>query len=154
MKYIVNDRIEFNSEDLSKGVILNQEGTDFRFLYKEKLYDIKLISHDVESKTYTLKINGFKTKVSQSNELDQLIGQLGFNKPPKKELKEVTAPMPGLVKEVFVKEGDNITIGDNLFVLEAMKMENIIKSTGEGTISKMMVQKGDKVEKGNILAKL
>lgn len=154
MNYTVNGRIEFDAATLAKGTILHQEDNTYRFLYKEKLYDIKVLDYNAEEKTYDLKINGFKTKVKQSNELDILIAQLGFNKPPKKELKEINAPMPGLVKEVFVKEGDAIAVGDNLFILEAMKMENIIKSSGEGTISKILVIQGEKVEKGTVLAKL
>jgi biotin carboxyl carrier protein len=154
MNYTVNGRIEFDGNTLAKGTILQKEDNTYRFLYKEKLYDIKVLNYNAEEKTYDLKINGFKTKVKQSNELDILIAQLGFNKPPKKELKEITSPMPGLVKEVFVNEGDAIAVGDNLFILEAMKMENIIKSSGEGTISKILVAQGEKVEKGTVLAKL
>ncbi len=154
MKYIVNDRINFSDEDLASGVVFPSENGEHRFLYKEKLYDIKVLSIDMENKTYHVKINGLKVKVQQSNELDELISKLGFNTPPKRELKEIVAPMPGLVKEVFIKEGDTINEGDNLFILEAMKMENIIKSVGEGTISKVNVTQGDKVEKGSILAKL
>ncbi len=154
MKYEVNNRIAFESEKLEKGVVLDKKGDNYRFLYKEKLYDIKLLGIDSHEKTYNIKINGYLTKVKQSNELDVLIAQLGFDKPPKKELKEIAAPMPGLVKEVFVQEGATIQEGDNLFILEAMKMENIIKSSGEGTISAILVKQGDKVEKGSVLAKL
>ena len=49
---------------------------------------------------------------------------------------------------------DEIKTGDNLFILEAMKMENIIKAAGEGIISAVMVNQGDKVEKNGLLAKL
>jgi biotin carboxyl carrier protein len=86
--------------------------------------------------------------------LDQLINQLGFNKPPKIELKQIIAPMPGLVKDILIKEGDAISSGTNLLILEAMKMENILKSHGEGSIKSVEVKIGDKVEKGTILIKL
>jgi biotin carboxyl carrier protein len=59
--------------------------------------------------------------------------------------------MPGLVLKVFVKEGDTVKKGDNLFVLEAMKMENIIKSAADVTIKSMNLKPGDKVEKGQLL---
>jgi biotin carboxyl carrier protein len=154
MNHIVNGRIDFDSKVLSNGTVLNQEGNSYRFLYKDKLYDISIMSYEANEKTYCLKINGYNTKVKETNELDVLIAKLGFNRPPKKELKEIIAPMPGLVKEVFVKEGDVIKNGDNLFILEAMKMENIIKSSGEGILSMVLVVKGEKVEKGSILAKL
>jgi biotin carboxyl carrier protein len=59
--------------------------------------------------------------------------------------------MPGLVLKVFVNKGDSIKKGDNLFVLEAMKMENIIKSPADVTVEKILIKPGDKVEKGQIL---
>jgi biotin carboxyl carrier protein len=69
----------------------------------------------------------------------------------KKKLKELKAPMPGLVLDVLVKSGDTVTIGQDLLVLEAMKMENSIKSPQEGVIDEISIQKQDKVEKNQIL---
>lgn len=154
MKYTINDKIEFDSKDLSKGTVIESDGNNHKFLYKEKLYNIKVLNYNHENKEYKLVVNGYTLKVKQSNELDQLINQLGFNKPPLKSLKEVNAPMPGLVKEILIKIGSEVKEGDNLFILEAMKMENIIKSSGVGIISELKVTKGEKVEKGQILAKL
>jgi biotin carboxyl carrier protein len=59
--------------------------------------------------------------------------------------------MPGLVIEYFVKEGDEVQAGDKLMILEAMKMENVIKATGEGKIKKLVVSKGNTVEKNQLL---
>jgi biotin carboxyl carrier protein len=59
--------------------------------------------------------------------------------------------MPGLVIEYFVNEGDDVQAGDKLMILEAMKMENIIKASGEGKIKKLIVSKGSTVEKNQLL---
>jgi biotin carboxyl carrier protein len=59
--------------------------------------------------------------------------------------------MPGLVLSVLVKEGDEVKKGDNLFVLEAMKMENIIKSPADVTIKSIKIKASDKVEKNQVL---
>jgi biotin carboxyl carrier protein len=59
--------------------------------------------------------------------------------------------MPGLVLKISVKVGDVVKKGDNLFVLEAMKMENIIKSPADVTIRTIRIKPGDKVEKGQVL---
>jgi biotin carboxyl carrier protein len=59
--------------------------------------------------------------------------------------------MPGLVLKIFVKDGDTVKKGDNLFVLEAMKMENIIKSPADVTVKTIRIKPGDKVEKGQVL---
>ncbi|MCC7050886.1 MAG: acetyl-CoA carboxylase biotin carboxyl carrier protein subunit, partial [Bacteroidia bacterium] len=53
--------------------------------------------------------------------------------------------------EAKVKEGDKVTKGDALMVLEAMKMENILKSPGDGIIKKINVSKGQAVEKNTVL---
>lgn len=59
----------------------------------------------------------------------------------------ITAPIPGLITGIKIKEGDQISPGDSLFVLEAMKMENEIKSPYVGSIKKIMINKGAAVEK-------
>ena len=63
----------------------------------------------------------------------------------------VLLPMPGMVLNVLVKEGDAVKKGDELLVLEAMKMENNIKAPGDGIVSEISVKSGDKVEKNQIL---
>ncbi len=65
--------------------------------------------------------------------------------------KMLKAAMPGLVLEVKVKIGDKVTAGQPLLILEAMKMENIIKAKGDGTIKAIHVENGGSVEKGNKL---
>jgi biotin carboxyl carrier protein len=63
----------------------------------------------------------------------------------------VKAPMPGMVVGVKVREGDKVKKGMPLVVIEAMKMENIIKAKGEGTVKSILVTKGKSVEKGDRL---
>jgi biotin carboxyl carrier protein len=64
---------------------------------------------------------------------------------------QIKAPMPGLVLSVLVTEGDEVKKGDNLLVLEAMKMENMIKSPTDGIIKKIEIKQGNKVEKNELL---
>ncbi len=59
--------------------------------------------------------------------------------------------MPGLVLDLRVNEGESVKKGDPILVLEAMKMENIIKSPIDGTIKKINVKKGLAVEKNQVL---
>lgn len=60
----------------------------------------------------------------------------------------VTSPLPGIILEIAVKEGDAVKKGQKLIVLEAMKMENIIESTADGTVTSIKVNKGDSVLEG------
>jgi biotin carboxyl carrier protein len=68
-----------------------------------------------------------------------------------KKINEIKAPMPGLVLRIPINEGDSVSKGEGLLVLEAMKMENIIKSPGDVVVSKILVKPGQAVEKNQLL---
>jgi biotin carboxyl carrier protein len=59
--------------------------------------------------------------------------------------------MPGLIIDLRVKEGDQVKAGDPLLILEAMKMENIIKASGDSIVKSLKVKKGETVEKNQVL---
>lgn len=63
----------------------------------------------------------------------------------------VTSPLPGVVLDVFVKEGDAVKTGQKVVMLEAMKMENVIEATCDGTVKAIKVNKGDSVLEGAVL---
>lgn len=65
--------------------------------------------------------------------------------------KAITAPIPGVIISVSAKVGDNIKVGQEVCVLEAMKMKNSIKSTRSGKISGVKINTGDHVQHGQIL---
>ena len=60
----------------------------------------------------------------------------------------VTSPLPGVILEVSVKVGDAVKRGQKVMVLEAMKMENVIEATADGTVTAIKVDKGDSVLEG------
>ena len=59
--------------------------------------------------------------------------------------------MPGTVSQILVKEGDKVSKGQNLCVLEVMKMETFIQAAKDGTVTKIFVQTGSQVETNNAL---
>jgi len=61
------------------------------------------------------------------------------------------APMPGKISEVLIKKDQKVKAGQSLMIIEAMKMEQTIKSPNAGKISKIMVKKGQQVENGESL---
>ena len=67
---------------------------------------------------------------------------------PAVEGKAVTSPLPGVIIEVSVKEGDTVAAGQKVAVLEAMKMENEIQAEKAGVVTKIHVSKGDSVLEG------
>jgi biotin carboxyl carrier protein len=66
----------------------------------------------------------------------------------------VKAPLPGLIIDVKVREGDKVKAGQNIVVMEAMKMENQIQATTDGTVKKIFVKKGDNVAESNALVEI
>ena len=67
---------------------------------------------------------------------------------------ELTAPMPGQIRAVNVRQGDRVTKGQTLLVLEAMKMEMKIQAPGDGVISSVLVEAGQTVEREQILIEI
>jgi glutaconyl-CoA/methylmalonyl-CoA decarboxylase subunit gamma len=66
----------------------------------------------------------------------------------------VKAPLPGLIIDVKVREGEKVKAGQNIIVMEAMKMENQIQATTDGTVKKIFVKKGDNVAEGNAMVEI
>jgi len=66
--------------------------------------------------------------------------------------RKIAAPMPGKVVRLLVHEGDEVEPGSGVAVVEAMKMQNEIKSPKKGTIQKILVSKGAAVNAGDVLA--
>jgi biotin carboxyl carrier protein len=66
--------------------------------------------------------------------------------------KKLTAPMPGKIVRVLVSQGTTVEAGAGVLVVEAMKMQNEIKSPKKGTIQKIMVSEGAAVNLGDVLA--
>ena len=60
----------------------------------------------------------------------------------------VNSPLPGVILEVSVKEGDVVKKGQKVMLLEAMKWENVIEATAVGTVTSIKVNKGDSILEG------
>lgn len=131
--------------------ILNEEGSQYTVEYKSTIYNINIENFDASSKSYKLIVNNKPIELKLKNNLDQLIEKMGLNKKGEENFTQIKAPMPGLVLKVHVNEGDTIAEGDPLITLEAMKMENLLKSKGQATVKKILVDTNDKVEKSQVL---
>lgn len=126
-------------------------GQWYHIISNNKSYNVEVVAFDAAAKTAQIKINGTIYNVTARDQFDLLLEQLGMSDMNNVRIADLKAPMPGLVLKVFVTEGDAVKKGDNLFVLEAMKMENIIKAPADVAIKKISLKPGDKVEKGQIL---
>lgn len=130
------------------------EWSDRRFFtvyFNGKKYKGEILEQNLENHFLELKLNHRVFEVKRKYALLDLISQLGLDKQKVKRLKELTSPMPGRVLKIMVKAGDQINIGDSLLSLEAMKMENILKSDGEGIVKEVFISEEQVVDKGEVL---
>lgn len=151
-----------NSEDESffKGT-LNQEDYDldvidlgnnhWHVVRNNKSYNIQVLSEDSKKKEYQIKINDTVYNGVVKDEFDLLLKEMGMDNQSAKKVNEIKAPMPGLVVDILVQPGDTIAAGDGLIVLEAMKMENILKAPNDAVVKSIEVEKKASVEKNQIL---
>ncbi len=162
-KAVINDaQHEVQWKDKHKGVVVvnGKELTldmvksgdrDWHILLNGKATRITLVSNDKAEKQVQLMVNGKEITVNLKDRLDQLLSTMGLENAGAKRMNELKAPMPGLVLKLRVNEGDSVKKGDPLLVLEAMKMENVIKAADDAVVSKIVVSPGQAVEKNALL---
>ncbi|MFC4756687.1 acetyl-CoA carboxylase biotin carboxyl carrier protein subunit [Solitalea agri] len=144
-RVLVNDQLlKTDIQELSADnfYIINDDG---------KSYSAEILELNTEQKSVIVLVNGTKYVVELKDKFDELLRSLGMDAVGSHKVNDLKAPMPGLVLKVLVKEGDEIKKDDALLVLEAMKMENIIKAQADGTIKAIKVGERDTVEKNQVL---
>lgn len=124
----------------------------YNLLLDNVSYNLEILKKVPNTGDLQLLVNGRKIETTLSNKLSELLKKMGMES-GKKKLKELKAPMPGLVLEVKVSAGDEVKEGQDLMVLEAMKMENAIKSPQDGIIEAIDVKQQDKVDKNQVLVR-
>lgn len=130
---------------------ISKQNGHFYHLEKDgKTYNVQVLPGD-DAKKPKIRVNGLVYDTELIDKYDELVKSLGMEKFTKVEIKELKSPMPGLVIKLDVKVGDTIAKGDPIMILEAMKMENVIKSRGEGKIASITVKEGQAVEKNELL---
>jgi len=114
----------------------------------------------MSSKTYHIKLNGkvYEVEIEEVKE-GQNVAATSTPKEVKKAQpvsngESITAPMPGTITNILVKEGDNVKKGQVLAILEAMKMENEIVAPHDGAVKAISVDKGQNVNPGETLLKM
>jgi len=126
----------------------------FHIIRNYRSFSAQFFETNAEEKTVTLKVNQTVYTVSVRDQYDELLHSMGLDTNNTQKGGDLKAPMPGLVLNVMVAPGQKIQKGDAVLVLEAMKMENILKATADGEVKKIQVKKGDKVEKNQVMVVL
>lgn len=145
---------EFPREEITSLDSYKISSNRFHVLEDSNPFKAEITAQDFLKKEYTVKINSSNFRVSISNELDLLIEKMGLSLGVSQMINDIKAPMPGLILEVLVKEGDEVKEGDYLLVLEAMKMENSLTAPRDGVVKSVAVKSGETVEKNQLLIEM
>src|SRR5690606_38233560 len=123
----------------------------FHVLHENRSFTAELTGINRAEKTCSVRVNSSVYWMKITDRFDELLHELGMDNLNKVKIAELKAPMPGMVLKILVKEGDEVKRWDNLLILEAMKMENMIKSPGDLLIRSIKVTSSDKVEKNQVM---
>lgn len=123
----------------------------FNLILNHASYNIDLVEADYSTKSFTIAVNGNNYSLKVEDRFDLLLQQLGMDDLASAGITEIKAPMPGLVLSIAVEIGQEVKTGEALIVLEAMKMENVLKSPGDLTVKSIAVKPGQAVEKNQLL---
>lgn len=139
-----------------KKYVVKIHGTEYAV--KIKNVEGKIAKLTVNDIPYEVEIEGLTTnptRMSTATSIQQPVMQSDVPvtkpAPASSSAYPMKAPLPGVILELAVKEGDTIKQGQLLLVLEAMKMENNIESDRAGVIEKINYHKGDSVLEGDVL---
>ncbi len=164
LQITVNGKNEFSIEDMDGQLMLNNKPVDWdmqaahngmlSILYNGKSYTALVEKIDRPAKEFILRINGQPHNVAIKESIDLLLASMGLDLKAMQKIEPVKAPMPGMILKILVAPGQQILKGDGLLVLEAMKMENILKASHNATVKSIRVAERTAVEKGAVLIDL
>ena len=141
--YVAGKQMDYSTLPISR--------TSMQLVVNGRVYKVDLESSpdQVEAgETMALRVNGTPFDVVVNDERSKLMKSAHGSTDATAGPTTVRAPMPGLVSKVEVAKGDQVSPGQGLVILEAMKMENEIRSNVKGQIKDIFVQTGRAVEKG------
>lgn len=117
-----------------------------------KLYKIDNVQRKEQDVQFSL--NGQRCEAQVRNERDILLDEMGFKTAATLNEGKLNAPMPGKILEIMVQEGDKVELGQPVAILEAMKMENELKSPVTGIVGTIAVAEQDSLEKNNLIMEI
>ncbi|MCX8479740.1 MAG: biotin/lipoyl-binding protein [Chitinophagales bacterium] len=126
----------------------------FHIIMGGRSYNATVLSLNKEEKTARIRVNANEYTVNVKDRFDLLLKQLGMDAKAGNKANDLKAPMPGLILRMMVEEGQEVKKGDSLCVLEAMKMENVLKAAGDGVVKKIVVKEKTTVEKGQLMIQM
>ncbi|SFE36283.1 biotin carboxyl carrier protein [Chitinophaga sp. CF118] len=114
-------------------------------------YLAQVVKVDKVAKMVTIVIDQQEYEVAIEEPIDQLLAEMGIKDAMTRKVNDIKAPMPGLILKILVTPGQIIQKGDPVLILEAMKMENVFKTTVDAVVKEVKVTERTAVEKGEVL---
>ncbi len=148
---IKGEEITITRQDLENLDVESIAPGVYHVLREMKGYRITVLSADHANKEYKLLVGDKEIMVNLKDPVEIQVHDMGLDEISTAHSKDIIAPMPGLVLEINVQEGDSVSAGHQLIILEAMKMENVLSSPGDGVVSKIHVKNGQPVDKSQLL---
>lgn len=142
------DVTEEASQDLDA---VKTSKNEYHILQNNSSFKAQVLESDFNTKHYSINVNNNTYNVEIIDKLDEQIASLGFEIGASKKVNNIKAPMPGLILEINIKEGQEVKTNEVLLILEAMKMENVINSPRDGVVKSIKVKQGDTVDKNTLL---
>ena len=142
-------RIQNKNEQIIDCVSLSSNS--FSLILKGKTYHL----------TITPQLDGYEVTVDHhthfvqvKDKVELMLEKFGMQSKTSSNAGKIHVQIPGLVSLIFVKSGDSVKIGEKLCILEAMKMENEIISPKNGTVTRILIDSGVNVEKGDLIMEI
>ena len=147
-----NFEFKLDREQVEEFDLIQRSKDQYHLIYDQRSITAQLIEAD--HKKIQIELDGQTFQTDIKDELDLELDQLGFSSASAKLIREIKAPMPGLVLDISVIEGQEVKEGEKLLILEAMKMENSILIHADAVIKIILVKPGQAVDKGQVLIEL
>jgi len=126
--------------------------TDTIFKINDEVIEVLDVNFD--TKNLKIRHNHSTHELVFKSDLDLVLDKMGIKRTFEAVNTDVKAPMPGKVLDVVVNVGDEVKKGDAILILEAMKMENVLKAEGDCIIKSVLVENHQSVEKNQVLVEL
>jgi acetyl/propionyl-CoA carboxylase alpha subunit len=143
----------FIDNALQNADLIKISDNKFHLINNHKSYTLEVLKQDREKKEFTIKVNGTEYQLKAEDKYDALLKKMGLSRGASAKVNELKAPMPGLVLNIKVGIGQEVKKDQPLLILEAMKMENVLKSPADVVIKSIEVNEKAAVEKNQVLIK-
>jgi acetyl/propionyl-CoA carboxylase alpha subunit len=137
----------YEVEELSEGIYRLHEPGQIAVI-------IEILAIDFDLKSMKIRNNHTIYELEFKNDLDLVLDKMGIKRSVETLNTDIKAPMPGKVIAILVGPNDQVKKGDGILILEAMKMENVLKASADCTIKTIHISTGVNVEKGQLLVEI